>query len=214
MKSKRLYLVAPARIRAGAVVEMVAELAEAGVDVVQLREKEMEARDVLRLAEPLLAACHDAGIPFIINDRPDIAIALGADGVHVGQNDLPIEAVRRILPSQIVGLSTHAVPEVDAAAATDDIDYFAVGPVFATPTKLGRPAAGLELISHAAALGTERPWFAIGGVDESNLDSVIDAGTRRIVVVRAITEAADPPKAAARLRARLDEVPFTDTHMS
>jgi len=208
VKSKRLYLVAPARLRAGALVDVVAELAEAGVDVVQLREKEMEARDVLRLAEPLQAACRDAGIPFIINDRPDIAIALGADGVHVGQNDLPVEAVRRILPSQIVGLSTHAVQEVDAAAATDGIDYFAVGPVFATPTKLGRPAAGLGLIRHAAALGSERPWFAIGGIDETNLGSVMDAGARRIVVVRAITEAADPVEAAARLRVELDEIPL------
>ena len=206
MKQTRLYLVAPARIAAGALEDVVAELAGAGVDVVQLREKEMEARDVLRLGEPILAACRDAGVPFIVNDRPDIALALGADGVHVGQNDLPIEAVRRILPSQIVGLSTHAPAEVDDAPAIEGVDYFAVGPVFATPTKPGRPAAGLELISHAAALGTERPWFAIGGVDESNLGSLIDAGTRRIVVVRAITEAADPPKAAARLRARLDEV--------
>lgn len=208
MKQTRLYLVAPARIAAGALAEMVPELAGAGVDIVQLREKEMEAKDVLRLAEPLAAACRDAGIPFIINDRPDIALALGADGVHVGQNDLPIEAVRRILPSQIVGLSTHAAPEVDAAAATEGVDYFAVGPVFATPTKLGRPAAGLELISHAAALGTGRPWFAIGGIDESNLGSVVGAGARRIVVVRAITGSADPPKAAARLRARLDEIPL------
>jgi len=208
VKKRRLYLVAPARIAAGALVDMVAELAEVGLDVVQLREKEMEARDVLRLGEPLSAACRDAGVPFIINDRPDIALALGADGVHVGQNDLPIEAVRRILPSQIVGLSTHAPAEVDAAASTEAIDYFAVGPVFATPTKLGRPAAGLELISHAAALGTERAWFAIGGIEEANLGSVMDAGARRIVVVRAITEAADPPKAAARLRARLDEIPL------
>ncbi|MGI8790098.1 MAG: thiamine phosphate synthase [Actinomycetota bacterium] len=208
MKQTRLYLVAPARIAAGALEDVVAELAGAGVDVVQLREKEMEARDVLRLGEPILAACRDAGVPFIVNDRPDIALALGADGVHVGQNDLPIEAVRRILPSQIVGLSTHAPAEVDDAPAIEGVDYFAVGPVFATPTKLGRPAAGLELISHAAALGTERPWFAIGGIDETNLGSVMDAGARRIVVVRAITEAADPVEAAARLRVELDEIPL------
>lgn len=208
MNQSRLYLVAPARIAAGALEDVVAELAGAGVDVVQLREKELEARDVLRLGEPILAACRDAGVPFLVNDRPDIALALGADGVHVGQNDLPIEAVRRILPSETVGLSTHAVDEVDAAAGGEGIDYFAVGPVFATPTKLGRPAAGLDLIRHAAALGTERPWFAIGGIDESNLGSVMDAGARRIVVVRAITEAADPPEAAARLRAQIDEIPL------
>jgi len=213
VKQAHLYLVAPARIKAGALADMVPELAAAGVDIVQLREKEMEAKDVLRLGEPLGTACRDAGIPFIVNDRPDIALALGADGVHVGQNDLPIETVRRILPSQIVGLSTHAPAEVDAAADTEGIDYFAVGPVFATPTKLGRPAAGLELISHAAALGTERPWFAIGGIDEANLGAVTEAGACRIVVVRAIIEAADPPEAAARLRARLDEVPFSNAHM-
>ena len=208
MKQRRLYLVAPARIGPGALVDMIAELAVAGVDIVQLREKDMEARDVLRLAEPLLAACRDAGVPFIVNDRPDIALALGADGVHVGQNDLPLAAVRCILPAQIVGLSTHAPAEVEAAAATEGIDYFAVGPVFATPTKLGRPAAGVELIRHAATLHSERPWFAIGGIDETNLGSVLDAGARRIVIVRAITEAADPPEAAARLRARLDELPL------
>ncbi len=186
---------------------MIPELVSAGVDILQLREKEMEAKDVLRLADPVLAACRDAGVPFILNDRPDIALTLGADGVHVGQNDLPIEAVRRILPGAIVGLSTHAPAEVEEAAAIEGVDYFAVGPVFATPTKLGRPAAGLELISHAAALGSERPWFAIGGIDESNLGAVVEAGARRVVVVRAITEAADPPQAAARLRARLEESP-------
>ena len=206
MKHTRLYLVAPARIAAGALADMVPELAAAGVDIIQLREKEMEARDVLHLGAALLAACRDAGIPFIVNDRPDVALSLGADGVHVGQNDLPIEAVRGILPAQVVGLSTHTPQEVDEAAETEAIDYFAVGPVFATPTKLGRPAAGLELVRYAAALTNERPWFAIGGIEESNLGAVMDAGARRIVVVRAITEAADPPQAAARLRARLDEV--------
>jgi thiamine-phosphate pyrophosphorylase len=206
VKHRRLYLVAPARTPAGALADMVPELAAAGVDIIQLREKEMEARDVLRLGGALLAACRDAGIPFIVNDRPDVALALGADGVHVGQNDLPIEAVRGILPAQLVGLSTHSPEEVAAAAATKGIDYFAVGPVFATPTKPGRAAAGLELVRYAAALGTERPWFAIGGINESNLGSVMDAGARRIVVVRAIIEAPDPPQAAARLRARLDEL--------
>lgn len=205
MKHTRLYLVAPARIAAGALADMVPELAAAGVDIIQLREKEMEARDVLSLGATLLSACRDAGIPFIVNDRPDVALALGADGVHVGQNDLPIEAVRGILPAQVVGLSTHTPQEVDQAAETEGIDYFAVGPVFATPTKLGRPAAGLELVRYTAALTNERPWFAIGGIEESNLGAVMDAGARRIVVVRAITEAADPPQSAARLRARLDE---------
>jgi thiamine-phosphate pyrophosphorylase len=205
VRNARLYLVAPARVSAGDLADMVAELAGAGVDVIQLREKEMEAADILRVGEPLAAACRAAGVAFIVNDRADVALALGA-GCHVGQNDLPVEVVRAILPTAIVGTSTHAESEVDAAAEAEGIDYFAVGPVFETPTKPGRPAAGLELIRYAAKSSSERPWYAIGGIDESTLDAVMDAGARRIVVVRAITESASPPEAAARLRARLDAV--------
>jgi thiamine-phosphate pyrophosphorylase len=206
VKQARLYLVAPARVAAGALADMVPELAGAGVDVIQLREKEMEVSDILRVGRPLAAACRAAGIPFILNDRADVALALRADGCHVGQNDLPVEVVRAIMPSAIVGTSTHAVDEVDAAAAARGLDYFAVGPVFETPTKKGRPAAGLELVRHAAGRKPPQPWFAIGGINESTVDAVIEAGARRIVVVRAITESASPPEAAACLRARLDAV--------
>lgn len=204
MDDALLYLVAPARLAAGDLADLVPELAEAGVDVVQLREKEAEAAAVLHVAEPVLLACRAAGVPLVINDRPDIALALGADGVHVGQNDLPIEFSRRFFGKGIVGLSTHTPGEVDHALERSDlIDYFAVGPCYETPTKLGRPAAGLDLVRYAADQHSALPWFAIGGIDAANLDEVIAAGARRIVVVRAITEADDPPTAAAQLKQRL-----------
>jgi thiamine-phosphate pyrophosphorylase len=202
----RLYLVSPARLRAGELAELVSELVSAGVDVLQLREKEMEAADLLRVGEPVAAACRDAGVPFIVNDRPDVALALGADGVHLGQNDLPVAVARRILGDAIVGCSTHAEAEIDAAgAARPGPDYIAVGPVHATPTKPGRPGTGLDLVSYAAASAAP-PWFAIGGIDRATLPSVLEAGARRIVVVRAITESPAPPEAAAELRALLDAV--------
>lgn len=207
----RLYLVAPARIAAGDLAGLVPELAEAGVDLVQLREKGAEAADVLRLAGPVLESCKAAGVPFILNDRPDVALALRADGVHVGQNDLPIAFTRRFFGDGIVGLSTHAPGQVDRALGRSDlIDYFVVGPCFATPTKPGRPAAGLELVRYAAEQHTALPWFAIGGINQSNLDEVMGAGATRIVVVRAITEAADPIAAAASLKKRLLATPARD----
>jgi thiamine-phosphate pyrophosphorylase len=200
----RLYLVSRAELKAGPLVGLVAQLADAGVDLIQLREKEMEAGDILRTAAPIADACRAAGVPFLLNDRPDLALALGA-GVHVGQNDVPVEVVRAIVPDAMLGLSTHAEPEIDAALALGDrIDYFVVGPVYETPTKLGRPAVGLGLLRYAAA-NADRPWFAIGGIDESNLGDVLEAGARRIVVVRAITGADDPIAAARRLRGVLVE---------
>jgi thiamine-phosphate pyrophosphorylase len=203
----RLYLVAPADLTVGPLVSLVSELASAGVDLIQLREKEMEAGDLLRIGGPLQEECSSAGIPFILNDRPDVALALGADGVHVGQNDLPVDAVRRIFPAGIVGLSTHAPHEVDGSLAADGLDYIVVGPVHETPTKPGRPAAGLELVRYAAA-HVELPWFAIGGLDHSNLGAAMEAGARRVVVVRAVTEASDPAGAAARLKELLLTVPL------
>jgi thiamine-phosphate pyrophosphorylase len=202
----RLYLVAPARLAAGKLSDLVVELAAAGVDMIQLREKEAEAGDVLRLAGPILEACATARVPFLINDRPDLALALRADGVHLGQNDLPIEFARRFLDDGIVGLSTHAVGEVDRALARSDLlDYFVVGPCFVTPTKQGRPATGLQLVRYAADQHTQLPWFAIGGINESNLDEVMASGATRIVVVRAITESSDPVASAEALKRRLLE---------
>lgn len=202
LSSARLYLVATHQLAAGLLHELVPELVGAGVDLIQLREKEMEAGDVIRVGEPIAAACRDASVPFIINDRADVAIALGADGVHVGQDDLPVPVARSLMGKRIVGWSTHAPAEVDSAS-DQDIDYFAVGPVTETPTKPGRPAAGLDLIRHAASVAT-KPWFAIGGIDLDLLTEVMGAGATRIVVVRAITEAPDPIAAAAELRTALD----------
>jgi thiamine-phosphate pyrophosphorylase len=202
----RLYLVSRAQLRAGPLAELVAELAAVGVDVIQLREKEMEAGDVLRLAEPIAAACTEAGVPFIVNDRPDIALALGASGVHLGQNDLPPPVARRILGAgPIIGLSTHS--RTDIETIPDGVNYIAVGPVFETPTKPGRPAAGFDLVEHAAGR-VAIPWFAIGGINENNIEEILVAGGRRVVVVRAITEAQDPVAQAASLSRRLREVPI------
>jgi thiamine-phosphate pyrophosphorylase len=197
----RLYLVSPAHLRAGSLASLTPELAAAGVDMIQLREKEMDAGEVLRLAEPVAEACAGAGIPFIVNDRPDIAVTLGRAGVHVGQDDLPPGVARRIVGSDaIVGLSTHSVADIDAVPA--EVDYIAVGPVFETPTKPGRPAVGVELLRYAAE-NISVPWFAIGGIDVSNITGVLDAGARRVVVVRALTQAKDPLAAARELTERL-----------
>jgi thiamine-phosphate pyrophosphorylase len=203
----RLYLVARATLRGGPLADLVPDLAAVKVDLVQLREKGMEAGDVLRVGRPLADACRGAGVSFVVNDRPDVALALEA-GVHLGQNDLPVAVARRILGGAIVGISTHSRGEIDdALTASEPIDYIAVGPVYETPTKPGRPAVGLDLVRYAAQNVT-LPWFAIGGIDSTNLAGVMEAGARRIVVVRAITEAPDPAAAAAELRAQLDQVPL------
>ena len=202
----RLYLVAPARLSAGELAELVPELVEAGVDLVQLREKGREAGDVLRLGEPVAAACREAGVPLVINDRADLALALEADGVHLGQDDGPVWLARRVLGEGVLGLSTHSEAQIDAALGGQErIDYIAVGPIHATPTKPGRPAAGLGPVRYAASHAA-LPWFAIGGIDATNVERVLEAGARRVVVVRAITESADPPAAVASLRAALDAV--------
>lgn len=207
IEAARLYLVAGATVGRAKLHELVQELADAGVDIIQLREKDMEAGDVIRAGIAIADACREANVPFIVNDRPDVALALDADGVHVGQNDVPVEVARRVVGDRIVGVSTHT-PEQFDAAVDEDVQYVVAGPVLETPTKPGRPAAGIELIRHAARRAPrEPPVFAIGGIDQSNLSWVLDAGARRIVVVRAITEAPDPVAAAARLKAMLDGVP-------
>jgi thiamine-phosphate pyrophosphorylase len=203
----RLYLVAPAALRAGPLAELVPSLASAGVDLIQLREKDMEAGDLVRVGRPVAEACREARVPLVVNDRPDVALALDA-GVHLGQNDVPVAVARRILGGAVVGVSTHRPREIDdAIAAPEPIDYIAVGPVYATPTKPGRPAVGLDLVRYAAER-VSLPWFAIGGINSSNVGDVVDAGARRIVVVRAITEAPDPAAAAAELRAQVDRTPL------
>ncbi len=204
----RLYLVGPHLIGAGRLAGFVPELVAAGVDMIQLREKNLEAGDVVHLGGPLAEVCAASGVPFIVNDRIDVAAALNADGVHLGQSDLHVSLARRLLPQAIVGRSTHSEAEIDAElSAADPPDYIAVGPVFATPTKPGRPPIGIGPLQHAVR-HVSIPWFAIGGIDSTNLAQVLDAGARRIVVVRAITEAKDPVTAAAELKGLLDQVPL------
>lgn len=204
----RLYLVAGVRMKTGLLADAVPDLADAGVDLIQLREKEMEAGDLLHLAPSIVDACVESGVPFVLNDRPDVALALGVRAVHLGTNDLPSGTARRILGDDaIIGRSTHSEEDIAVALRSEDPDYVAVGPVFETPTKPGRPAAGLGLLEHAART-LSLPWFAIGGIDEENLHEVLARGARRIVVVRAITEARDPAAAAARLRETLEGMPL------
>jgi thiamine-phosphate pyrophosphorylase len=176
-----------------------------GVDVVQLREKDRSFGDeaLLEAARAFRAACDAHGALFVLNDRPNLAAAAHADGVHVGQDDMPVAEARALVGEDVLlGRSTHTPAQVDDAAVAD-VDYFAVGPVHATPTKPGRPAVGLALIRHAARAPRAVPWFAIGGIDPSNVAAVIGAGATRIVVVRALTEAADPEATARALRGAL-----------
>ncbi|SEB74637.1 thiamine phosphate synthase [Streptomyces melanosporofaciens] len=200
----RLYLCTDARKRQGDLPEFLDAVLAAGVDIVQLREKETEAAEELEHLQVFADACRRHGKLLAVNDRADVAHAIGSDVLHLGQGDLPVPAARAILGADVlIGRSTHAEAEVDAAAVQPGVDYFCTGPCWPTPTKPGRHAPGLPLVRHAAALGTERPWFAIGGIDASNLDQVLEAGARRIVVVRAITAADDPAAATAELAKRV-----------
>lgn len=198
----RLYLVCDARPEA-----LLRAALRGGADLLQLRDKHLDDDGLIAAARAFRAAADAHGIPFILNDRPDLVAACRADGVHVGQDDLTPSQARAVVgPDAIVGLSTHAPAEFDAAEAEPEVDYLAVGPVYATPTKLGRPAAGLDYVSYAAERSSGRPWFAIGGLDQTNVRSVTELGARRIVVVRAIADAPDPGAAARALRAELEVV--------
>ncbi len=201
----RLYLCTDARRAAGDLVPFLDAVLAGGVDIVQLREKGLEAGEELALLEVFAAACRRHGALLAVNDRADVALAAGADVLHLGQDDLPVAVARRILgPGPVIGLSSHSPEQSSAAAVADGVDYFCAGPVWPTPTKAGRPGTGTGLLSHVAALGTARPWFAIGGIsDLERLDAVIAAGATRAVVVRAITEADDPGAAAAAFAKRL-----------
>ncbi|MEH6378997.1 thiamine phosphate synthase [Streptomyces sp. KLMMK] len=202
----RLYLCTDARKRQGDLPEFLDAVLASGVDIVQLRDKGMEAGEELEHLEVFAGAARRHGKLFAVNDRADVAHAAGSGVLHLGQGDLPVPAARAILGEEVlIGRSTHGEAEVDAAAAEPGVDYFCTGPCWPTPTKPGRHAPGLPLVRHAAALGTERPWFAIGGIDLGNLEQVLDAGARRVVVVRAITEADDPGAAAAELAKRVRE---------
>ena len=194
LATARLYLVCPARPR-----EWIEAAIRGGVDLIQLRDKTLDDDGIVAAAQ----AFRDTDALFILNDRPDLVEACGADGVHVGQDDTtPGEARAAVGTDRIVGRSTHAPDQAAAADADEAVDYLAIGPVHATPTKPGREAVGLQYVSYAAS-AVEKPWFAIGGLDAGNVHEVVERGATRIVVVRAITEAEDPEVAARTLRAAL-----------
>jgi thiamine-phosphate pyrophosphorylase len=173
-----------------------------GVGIVQLRCKGAADADVIAAGRRFARVCERFGVPLILNDRPDLVAAAGADGVHLGQDDIGVEEARELLGAdRIVGLSTHSPAQIDSALAVG-VDYVGVGPVHATPTKPGRAAVGTELVTYAAARA-RIPFFAIGGIDHTNLDAVLAAGAGRVAVVRALTRASDPESAARELRARL-----------
>jgi thiamine-phosphate pyrophosphorylase len=227
-----LYLCTDARRERGDLAEFADAALAGGVDIIQLRDKgsageqqfgPLEARQELEALEILADAARRHGALLAVNDRADIAVAAGADVLHLGQDDLPLPIARDIIgPRPVIGRSTHDRAQARAAAA-EEVDYFCVGPCWPTPTKPGRPAPGLDLVRATAELasgaasaatsdsgaagpttsGTDKPWFAIGGIDEQRLPEVLAAGARRIVVVRAITGAEDPGAAAQRLKARL-----------
>jgi thiamine-phosphate pyrophosphorylase len=176
-----------------------------GCDVLQLRDHGATDEELLAAAERFRDACDRHDALFVVNDRPELALQAGADGVHVGQDDLPVADVRRLVgPELVIGLSTHSPDQFDVGLASD-ADYLSAGPVWATPTKPGRPSTGLELIRHAAYVAT-KPFFAIGGIDAANLAQVVAAGATRAVVVRAIRDAPDPGAAAGALKSALDRV--------
>ncbi len=200
----RLYLVATPRARMSEpeFLARVKASLDGGVDVLQLRCKDAEALPYIRLAERVHALAAAADVPFIINDRPDVAIACGADGVHLGQNDLPVKIARQLFPAALIGRSSHEAADADRAIQ-ERADYFAVGPVWATPTKPGRPAAGLSYVQEVAARNITIPWYAIGGITVDNVGDVLAGGATRIAVVRAILDAADPAIAAHALEQAL-----------
>ncbi|WP_207842454.1 thiamine phosphate synthase [Williamsia soli] len=215
----RLYLCTDARRERGDLIAFADQALAGGVDVIQLRDKgsagerefgPLEAAQEIDLLGALAEVASRHGALLSVNDRADIAALTGADVLHLGQDDLPVDLARTIVGDDIlVGLSTHATSEATAAATAAGVDYFCTGPCWPTPTKPGRPAPGLDLVRDTAALATERPWFAIGGIDEARLPDVVAAGASRIVVVRAITAADDPRAAAERLRRKLLASPKT-----
>jgi thiamine-phosphate pyrophosphorylase len=204
LSDARLYLCTDARRRQGDLVEFLDAVLANGVDIVQLREKNLEAADELDLLAIFADACRRHRRLLAVNDRADLAVAASANVLHVGQRDLaPVIARRIVGPEVLIGLSSHSTGQARAAAGQAEVDYFCLGPIWPTPTKPGRPNTGLAPVRTVATGRPDRPWFGIGGIDETNLDEVLDAGASRVVVVRALTEADDPGAAAGRIAARL-----------
>lgn len=208
LAAARLYLCTDARTARGDLAAFADAALAGGVDVVQLRDKPggvpLEARAELAALEVLAEVCERHGALLAVNDRADVALAAGADVLHLGQDDLPVPLARRVIGDEVViGRSAHSAVQALAAAEEPGVDYFCTGPCWPTPTKPGRSAPGLDLVRAVAAAGPQRPWFAIGGIDGARLPEVLAAGARRIVVVRAITEADDPQAAARALATQL-----------
>jgi thiamine-phosphate pyrophosphorylase len=202
LAAARLYLVLGSHPSSHGLAQLVRAAAAGGVDVIQLRDKDLPDEQLLALAGDTQLLCSELGVLFIVNDRPHIARDAGADGVHVGQDDMaPVEVREVVGDAAIVGLSTHATDEIDAADPAL-VDYIGVGPVHATPTKPGRAAVGAELVRYAAA-NARLPFFAIGGLDAGNVREVLDAGATRVCVLRAIADAEDPQAAASELSAAI-----------
>jgi thiamine-phosphate pyrophosphorylase len=214
LATARLYLCTDARRDKGDLAKFAESALSGGVDIIQLRDKgsagerklgPMETQEELGALAELGAAARRHGALLAVNDRADLALAAGADVLHLGQGDLPVHYARRILgPNVVIGRSTHSRAQAQLASIEDDVDYFCTGPVWATPTKPGRTASGIELVRSTADSHPTLPWFAIGGIDEERLPEVLEAGAERIVVVRAITEARDPQAAARSLADALD----------
>jgi thiamine-phosphate pyrophosphorylase len=203
LRRAHLYLILEASGH-GNTLDLVGRALDGGVDMVQLRDKHADDERLVTTGRALADLCVRSGTLFCVNDRPEVALACGADAVHVGQEDEPVASVRRTVGLELlIGLSTHTPEQFDAGLLSG-ADYLSAGPVHATPTKPGRPATGLELVAHAAAAGAKTPFFAIGGIDVATAPAVLDSGATRIAVVRAIRDARDPGAAAAELRALLD----------
>ena len=204
LRAARLYLILECEVGGVPAAEVAAAAIRGGVDIVQLRDKQADDERLVTAGRELREACDAAGALLVVNDRPDLALACRADGVHLGQDDARVDEVRDEVGDRLlIGISTHS-PEQLAAGERSAADYMGVGPVFETPTKPGRPAVGLELVEHAAGHAA-KPWFAIGGIDAENAPAVVAAGAERLAVVRAIRDATDPEDAARALRASLRE---------
>ena len=199
----RLYFVTDSRTDPA----VVRAALEGGADMLQLRDSEVSEDELLGAAALFRELCDEHDALFWINDRPDLALRAGADGVHVGQDDMNVEDASQVLGGELlVGLSTHSPEQLERGMAAG-ADQLSVGPVWETPTKPGRPAAGLDYVRHAAERRPSAPWFAIGGIDAQNIDEVVEAGAERAVVVRAIRDADDPRAAASVLRTALERRP-------
>lgn len=207
LDARRLYLCTPDRPD---LERFVGRCVEGGVDIVQLREKHLTDAGIVARAALVQRICAGLGVPFILNDRPDLAAEVGADGVHVGQDDLAPEQARAVVGEDaLIGLSTHAPDDLERAVGTPSadapapVDYLSAGPVVPTPTKPGRPGTGLGYVGLAAA---RSPWpvWVTGGVTPDRVDGLVASGARHFVVVRWLTTADDPRSAARSLRDRID----------